>query len=63
MTNKNNINPEEHLGLVHMCCKKFKNKLELLKSTEEFLHSLEAKSSIVSDVKNAKYVIEKNIFI
>lgn len=26
MKNKNNINPEEHLGLVHMCCKKFKNK-------------------------------------
>ena len=39
--------------------KKLKNKLESLKSAELFLRSLEAKNTIILDVKNTKYVLGK----
>ena len=61
MTKNNNINPEDHLGLVHMCCQKFKNKNieydDLFQSGCEGLAKAAKNFDVTKNVKFSTYAV------
>lgn len=61
MIKNNSINPEEHLGLVHMCCQKFKNKNieydDLFQSGCEGLAKAAKNFDVTKNVKFSTYAV------
>ncbi len=61
MTKNNNINPEDHIGLVHMCCQKFKNKNieydDLFQSGCEGLAKAAKNFDVTKNVKFSTYAV------